>query len=62
MNNLIQYKNHLGTVELSKGDGVFYGKVLNVGALVSYEGATVDELEKDFHEAVDEYIQDHSER
>ena len=56
MSNLIQYKNHMGTVEFSKSDGVFYGKVLGVRALISYEGATVEELGKDFHEAVDEYL------
>ena len=56
MNNLIQHKNCSGAVEFSKSDGVFYGKVLGVGALISYEGATAEELEKDFHEAVDEYL------
>lgn len=60
MSSLIQYRNHVGTVEFSKNDGVFYGKVLEINALISYEGATVEELEKDFHEAVDEYIRGHS--
>ena len=56
MSSLIQYKNHLGTVEFSKSDGMFYGKVLGVNELISYEGTAAEELEKDFHEAVNEFL------
>lgn len=56
MNNTIQYKGYTGSIEYSKKDNIFYGKVSGIRDLVSYEGNTVDELTKDFHEAVDNYI------
>ena len=32
------------------------GKVLEINALISYEGNTIDELKTDLYEAVDEYL------
>lgn len=56
MNNQMEYKKYVGTVEFSESDGTFYGKVLGIRALISYEGTTADELVNDFHNAVDEYL------
>lgn len=56
MNNTMQYKNYLGSVEFSEKDNLFYGKVLGIRSLVSYEGRTAVELVKDFHGAVDDYL------
>lgn len=56
MNNLISYKNYIGSVEFSAEDGVFYGKVQGIRSLISYEGTTASELLKDFHKAVDDYL------
>ena len=33
MNNTIEYKGYVGTIEFSKTDKVFYGKVLDTKAL-----------------------------
>ena len=38
MNNTIQYKGYLGSVEFSEEDGIFYGKVMGIRSLISYEG------------------------
>ena len=38
MNNTVEYKGYLGSVEFSEEDALFYGKVLGIRALVSYEG------------------------
>ena len=38
MNNTIQYKGYVGSVEFSEEDGIFYGKVLGIRSLISYEG------------------------
>jgi len=56
-NNTISYKNCIGSVEYSEKDGLFYGKVLGIRSLVSYEGPTMSELINDFHEAVDDYLE-----
>lgn len=56
MNNIMEYKNYVGSVEFSESDEVFYGKVMGIRALISYEGASAKELIADFHNAVDEYL------
>ena len=56
--NQMKYKGYTGSVEWSEPDGVFYGKVLGISSLLLYEGNTIEELRKDFHIFVDEYIQD----
>lgn len=52
----IEYKGYAGSVDFSEPDGLFYGKVKNVCAMVSYEGATIPDLIADFHAAVDAFL------
>lgn len=56
MNNTMEYKGYVGTVAFSEEDGLFYGKVMGIRALISYEGTTAKELVEDFHGAVDDYL------
>ena len=57
MNNTMEYKGYLGSVEFSEEDALFYGKVLGIRALISYEGTNAAELVADFHGAVDDYLE-----
>ena len=52
----MEYKNYTGSVEFSESDCCFFGKVMGIRALVSYEGTSAKELIDDFHSAVDEYL------
>jgi len=56
MNELLQYKGLSGSVEFSRDDNVFYGKLLGINGLVLYEGDTIDELVQGFHDMADDYI------
>ena len=56
MNNIMEYRGYVGSVEFSESDGVFYGKVQGIRSLISYEGTTARELVDDFHCAVDDYL------
>ncbi len=56
MKNLIEYKGYIGSVEFSADDGLFFGKVLGIRTLISYEGTNATELIEDFHSAVDDYL------
>lgn len=56
MNNLMEYKGYIGSVEFSENDGLFYGKVQGIRSLISYEGTNASELINDFHGAVDDYL------
>ena len=62
MSNLLSYKNYNGTVEYSKEDNCLFGKVVGIKSLLSYEGDSVQELEKDFQNVIDEYLEDCKER
>lgn len=53
----LHYKDYTGSVNYSKADDVYYGRVLGVDGLLSYEGQTKQELYQDFCETVDDYLQ-----
>lgn len=57
MNNTMEYKGYVGSVEFSEEDTLFYGKVLGIRSLISYEGTNAAELVADFHGAVDDYLE-----
>jgi predicted HicB family RNase H-like nuclease len=56
MYDVLRYKDYIASVHFSAEDEVFYGKVLGVDDLISFEGASVKELKKSFKEAVEDYI------
>jgi len=57
MSNL-EYKGYYGSVEYSKEDKCLYGKVLGMTKdCITYEGNTVDELEEDFRNAIESYLE-----
>ena len=56
MNNIMEYKGYIGSVEFSEKDGLFFGKVQGIRSLISYEGTNATELVADFHGAVDDYL------
>lgn len=57
MSNMLSYKGYFGSVQFSEEDRVFHGKMEFIRSLVNYEGTNVDELEKAFREAVDDYLE-----
>jgi len=59
-NNYLHYKEYVGSVEFSEDDAVFYGKVVGIKALISFEGDSVSAITEDFHNAVDEYLKNPS--
>jgi predicted HicB family RNase H-like nuclease len=56
-NDMMEYKNYLGSVHYSEKDQILYGKVEGIRALVSYEGNDISSLKRAFEEAVDDYIE-----
>lgn len=57
MNDILEYKGYYASLRFSSEDEVFYGKLLGIDDLVNFEGASVRELKKAFHEAVDDYLE-----
>ncbi|MBN2867006.1 MAG: type II toxin-antitoxin system HicB family antitoxin [Thiotrichales bacterium] len=56
MSELMEYKGYLGTVEYSAEDHCLYGKLAYIRALVNYEAQTVEDLEREFRNAVEQYL------
>jgi predicted HicB family RNase H-like nuclease len=57
MNDILEYKNYYATLHFNAKDEVFHGKIIGINDLVSFEGTTVAQLKKAFHEAVDDYLE-----
>lgn len=56
MSHLLEYKGYKGSIEFSGTDGLFFGKVLGISDLVSYQGKDTYNLERDFRNAIDDYL------
>ena len=56
MEEILQYKNYYTLVHFSAVDEVFYGKILAIKDLISFEGSSVKELKIAFQEAVEDYL------
>ncbi len=57
MSDTITHKGFIGSVHFSAEDNVFHGKIEGITDLVSFEGKSVRDLVKDFHAAVNDYIE-----
>jgi predicted HicB family RNase H-like nuclease len=57
MSNIMRYKGYTGTVEFSAEDKLFVGEIAFINDTVLFEGGTVKELEANFKEAVNHYIE-----
>jgi predicted HicB family RNase H-like nuclease len=56
MNDMIQYKDYVGSIHYSDEDQIFYGKVEYIRSLISFEGEDVASLRANFEEAIDDYL------
>ncbi|MEP6533715.1 MAG: type II toxin-antitoxin system HicB family antitoxin [Bryobacteraceae bacterium] len=55
--DFMEYAGYQGSVHYNNEDEVFYGKVMFIPALLSYEGTDVKSLRDSFREAVDDYLE-----
>jgi len=56
MEDYLKYKGYIATVGYSASDKVFYGKIEGINDLVNFEADNVKDLEKEFKEAVNDYL------
>ena len=56
--NHLEYKGYYGSIEYSKDNKCLYGKVLGMTKdCILYQGNTVDELENDFRNGIESYLE-----
>jgi len=56
MKNLMEYKGYFARIEYSADDEGFFGIIEGINDIVSFEGASTDQLKAAFHEAVEDYL------
>ncbi len=53
---MMEYKGYFGKVVFDDEANIFHGEVINLRDVVTFQGGTVEELRKAFHESVDDYL------
>lgn len=54
--NAMKYKGYAARIEYDAYDRIFVGHLVGIRDIVGFHGASVEELETAFHEAVDNYL------
>lgn len=55
--NTMSYKGYSAVVEYSPEDKCFVGRVLGIRDIIGFHGESVDELENDFRQTLDFYLE-----
>jgi len=53
---MMEYKGYIGKVEIDDEAGILHGEVINIRDVITFEGTSVDEIQKAFRESVDDYL------
>lgn len=56
-NGLLRYRGYSAKPEYSAEDRIFYGRILGISNLVDFQFEEADDIENEFHKAVDDYLQ-----
>ena len=54
---MMKYKGYLGLATLDPDARVFRGSVINIMDTITFQGQSVDELEREFRASVDDYLE-----
>ena len=55
--DLIQYKGYSCRPEYSADDHIFFGRIIGIRDVVYFQSENAKDIEKEFHEAVDDYLE-----
>ena len=55
--DLLHYKGYSARPEYSAEDRIFYGTILGISDMVDFQSENAKDLEDEFHQAVDEYLE-----
>lgn len=54
---MMTYKGYVGKVEFDDEAGIFYGEVINLRDVITFQGTSVQDLRQAFQDSVDDYLQ-----
>jgi predicted HicB family RNase H-like nuclease len=59
---MMKYKGYAGVIELDEESGVFFGRVIGLRDVITFQGSSVAEVVQAFHDSVDDYLEFCAER
>jgi len=57
MNKLLYYKDFTGVFTWDNEGNVYYGHVIGIRDTITFEADTLEGIEKEFHNSVDDYLE-----
>ena len=54
---MMEYKGYIGVVEYDEKAKIFHGDVINTRDVITFQGKSVDEIEKAFKDSIEDYIE-----
>jgi len=54
---MLTYKGYAGHVELDDDAELFHGEVLDTRDVITFQGTSIEELTKAFHDSIDDYLE-----
>ena len=54
---MLRYKEYNGHAEFDDEAGLFRGEVLDLRDVITFQGTSVEELEKEFRDSIDDYLE-----
>jgi predicted HicB family RNase H-like nuclease len=53
---MMEYKGYLGTVEYDADAKLFHGDIVNTRDVITFQGTTVEEIERAFKDSIEDYL------
>jgi len=53
---MLKYKGYAGHVKFDDESRIFHGEVLDLKDVITFQGKTVEEIEKAFRDSLDNYV------
>lgn len=53
---MLIYKGYIGHVEFDDEADIFHGEVINTRDVITFQGKTVAQIKKSFHESINDYL------
>ncbi|GHV77527.1 antitoxin HicB [Spirochaetia bacterium] len=53
---MMEYEGYLGTVEYDADAKLFHGDIVNTRDVITFQGTTVEEIERAFKDSIEDYL------
>lgn len=54
---ILEYKGYRTKIEFDREDNIFYGEIEGIHDFVNFHANDYSKIEKEFHDAVDDYLE-----